>query len=333
MPSFIDRYGSFYKDAKTSRGKNYHYLAIAPSDATKPTLLFIHGFPSTSQDWHFQIEYFHAKGYGLIVPDLLGYGGTDKPSDTAEYNLRLMAQDVVDLVDHEKAERAVAIGHDWGSALLSRVAVYHQERFIAFAWFALSFMSPVPQVMPFDVMLPWLKQNVGVELFAYQEFFLQPGAAKIIEDNVEGFIDVMCPADPALWKEVMTVRGALAEWAAKSKRAPRAEWLLPEDLERIRKTIANNGLEAPINWYRGLQGGFNTEDEQKLAQQEIKISKPVFFGAALQDYIGLADMNKAGIAKIAPNLTVRDFDTGHWVYLEKPDEVNRELGAWLETLA
>ena len=103
---------SRYKDLKASRNINYHYYA-SPAHAEKPTLLFLHGFPSTSYDWRKQVPHFQARGYGIIVPDLLGYGGTDKPVATEAYRPSLMAKDIIDILDAEGLERVIVIGHDW----------------------------------------------------------------------------------------------------------------------------------------------------------------------------------------------------------------------------
>ena len=103
---------SHYKDLKTSRSVNYHYFA-SPAQAGKPTLLFVHGFPSTSYDWRKQVAHFQPRGYGIVVPDLLGYGGTDKPADTGAYRASLMTKDIIEILDAEGLERVIAIGHDW----------------------------------------------------------------------------------------------------------------------------------------------------------------------------------------------------------------------------
>lgn len=65
---------SRHKDFSTSCGLTYHYYFSPPKEAGQ-TLLFVHGFPSTSYDWHKQVAHFEALGYGLIVPDMLAYGG------------------------------------------------------------------------------------------------------------------------------------------------------------------------------------------------------------------------------------------------------------------
>ena len=102
-----------YKTVTTKRGFTYSYYASVPEGSTKPTLLFLHGFPSTSYDWRRQVEFFESKGFPVIVPDLLGYGGTDKPADAQFYKWGDMAGDVIDILDAEKVEKVIAIGHDW----------------------------------------------------------------------------------------------------------------------------------------------------------------------------------------------------------------------------
>lgn len=66
--------------------------------AEKPYILFLHGFPDSSFSWRHQIGYFSNRGYGLIVPDLLGYGGTSKPEEVEAYRLKKMSEEVVGIL-------------------------------------------------------------------------------------------------------------------------------------------------------------------------------------------------------------------------------------------
>ena len=101
-----------YKDVTTTRGLKYHYYYV-PAQGSKQTLLFVHGFPSTSQDWHRIVPHFEQQGYGVIVPDGLGFGGTDKPTDPAMYKGTLLAKDLIDIVDAEKIDKFISIAYDW----------------------------------------------------------------------------------------------------------------------------------------------------------------------------------------------------------------------------
>lgn len=103
---------SHYKSVTTSRGLRYSYYAF-PAHQGKPTLFFCHGFPSTSRDWRYIVPYFKDRGYGVIAPDMLGFGDTDKPTDPALYVSSVMSKDLVQILDAEKVGTAIAIGHDW----------------------------------------------------------------------------------------------------------------------------------------------------------------------------------------------------------------------------
>lgn len=102
-----------YKTVNVSRGYTYRYY-YSPATPGKPTLFFIHGCPSSSFDWHRQIAHLEPQGYGFIVPDTLGYGGTSKPLEYEAFRLRLQAQDLIDVLEAENPATAViGIGHDW----------------------------------------------------------------------------------------------------------------------------------------------------------------------------------------------------------------------------
>ena len=103
---------SKFKDITVQRGYKYHYY-YSPASVGKPTLFFIHGFPSSSSDWARQVAYLEPKGYGIVVPDCLGYGGTSKPTDPAAFRSKPMAQDFIDIIDAEGLKTIIGIGHDW----------------------------------------------------------------------------------------------------------------------------------------------------------------------------------------------------------------------------
>ena len=152
---------SLYKTTTTSRGFNYRVYHQEGTDSSKPTILLLHGFPSSSYDWRHQIAYFGGRGHAIVAPDLLGYGKTDKPTDVAAYAASKIAQDVYDVLEALGIKGPiVAIGHDWylvhlslialrnshrnnrGSKITSRLANIHQERFQAFAFLAVSYAAP-----------------------------------------------------------------------------------------------------------------------------------------------------------------------------------------------
>lgn len=95
----------------------YHYYFSAANPPANSTILFVHGFPSTSNDWRHQVAHFKSLRYGLVVPDMLGYGGTAKPTDTASYRHSLICKDMIDILDAEDVTHSIVIGHDWYASL------------------------------------------------------------------------------------------------------------------------------------------------------------------------------------------------------------------------
>src|SRR5512147_1566461 len=74
-----------------------HNLAAAPG---RPPLLLLHGYPQTHVLWH-RVAPLLAAHFALVLPDLRGYGDSDKPvSDAthAAYSKRATAADNVALM-------------------------------------------------------------------------------------------------------------------------------------------------------------------------------------------------------------------------------------------
>ena len=97
----------------TTRALTYSYIHIPPQFPNTQYILFLHGFPSTSHDWRHQISFFVAKGYGILAPDLLGFGETSKPSELEMYRGKGMASDIVEIMVSEGVGVVVGVAHDW----------------------------------------------------------------------------------------------------------------------------------------------------------------------------------------------------------------------------
>jgi soluble epoxide hydrolase/lipid-phosphate phosphatase len=97
----------------TSRALTYSYIRIPPQLPNTQSILFLHGFPSTSHDWRHQISFFTAKGYGVLAPDLLGFGKTSKPMELEMYKGEDMARDIVEIMVFEGVGVVVGVAHDW----------------------------------------------------------------------------------------------------------------------------------------------------------------------------------------------------------------------------
>ncbi|KAF8064071.1 alpha/beta-hydrolase [Lyophyllum atratum] len=327
MSTFIMDSSSHYKSVTTRRSLKYSYF-FSPPTLGKPVLLFIHGFPCTSYDWRYQVDFFKAKGYGLIVPDMLGYGGTDKPTDPAQYAQSLMSQDVIDILDFENVDKVIAIGHDWGSILVSRLANYHPDRFIAFAFLVVSYVYPSDAKL--EDVLALTKQLVGYELLGYWAFFSEKDAHEIVEKNMDSFFSLLLAEDPKLWATHLGPSGALKAWLESDRKTTLGSYLTEEEVKVQKEKLLKGGFEAPLCWYKNSVMGLDAEDGKSIPPENLSIQKPVFFGAAMQDVLCLAAMGMGVSQHIKGPLTVKEFNTGHWLMWEERDKLNQELFDWVE---
>lgn len=177
-------------------GHTYAYIHHSPSTTNKPTLLLLHGFPSTSYDWRHQIPYLKNLGYGVLVPDLLGYGSSSKPLAVEPYIGLSMASDIISILDHESIQTVVGVGHDWGTYLLSQLIIWFPERISRCVFVSVPFHIPGRKT-DVEAVNQKSRRALGFEILGYWMFLTAPDAGKIIEDNVSSIsrsgILVLCP--------------------------------------------------------------------------------------------------------------------------------------------
>jgi haloalkane dehalogenase len=105
-----------------------HYVDEGPRDGAVVVLL--HGEPSWSFLYRTMIPVLAGAGLRCVVPDLVGFGRSDKPTDRADYSyarhvewLRSALFDELDL------HSITLVGQDWGGLTGLRLVAEHPERF------------------------------------------------------------------------------------------------------------------------------------------------------------------------------------------------------------
>jgi haloacetate dehalogenase len=92
-----------------------------------PPLLLLHGYPQTHVIWHRVADQL-ARHFTLVMPDLRGYGDSSKPGGTPDhsnYSKRVMAQDMVDVMQALGFDAFYLCGHDRGARVAHRLALDH----------------------------------------------------------------------------------------------------------------------------------------------------------------------------------------------------------------
>ena len=118
----FDRVDHRYAD---SDGVRIHY-ALAGDDAA-PLVVFLHGFPDFWYSWRQQMAALEDR-FRVAALDMRGYNLSDKPKGVENYAMARLVADVLAVIDAEKVDSAVVVGHDWGGAVAWNVAMNHPQR-------------------------------------------------------------------------------------------------------------------------------------------------------------------------------------------------------------
>ena len=97
-----------------STGITMNVALAGPADA--PPAILLHGFPETHRTWSKVAERLQ-DDVRLIMPDLRGFGDSDRPQDVAAYATDRLVADILALADALGLDRFALVGHDWGGAV------------------------------------------------------------------------------------------------------------------------------------------------------------------------------------------------------------------------
>lgn len=98
-------------------------------DAQQQTpVLLMHGWPDSGRLWRHQIPVLTAAGFRVIVPDLRGFGRSDRPGAVEDYRMSRSVADMVAVLDACDATAAHVVAHDWGAAVAWQLAMFRPER-------------------------------------------------------------------------------------------------------------------------------------------------------------------------------------------------------------
>ena len=92
-----------------------------------PTVLLLHGFTTNSTLWFRVAPLLVAGGCQVIVPDMLGFGESDRPLG-GPFSVSAQARYVDRALALLRVTRAVAVGQDLGCVVLRRLAAFRPER-------------------------------------------------------------------------------------------------------------------------------------------------------------------------------------------------------------
>lgn len=104
-------------------GIHYHLL----SRPDQPTLIFLHGFLGSLDDWQLIPSELSDK-FGLLTIDLPGHGQS-LSTDAADYSIENCAKNIIDLCDQLQLKRLILVGYSMGGRVALYLLTYYPDRF------------------------------------------------------------------------------------------------------------------------------------------------------------------------------------------------------------
>lgn len=109
------------------RGHEFFYREQAREPGAERALVLIHGFPTSSWDWHKVWDPLCAKFARVIAPDMMGFGFSSKPRDYP-YSILDQADLIEGLLAHLGVRRAHLLAHDYGDTVAQELLARHLDR-------------------------------------------------------------------------------------------------------------------------------------------------------------------------------------------------------------
>ncbi|KAF9464835.1 Alpha/Beta hydrolase protein [Collybia nuda] len=316
-----------HRTEKLSTGRTYHFVDQLPEgyDSKRtPTVLCVHGFPDLWYGWRYQIGPWVRKGSRVIAPDMLGYGGTDKPADASEYSTKKLCSDLVALLDLLGIRKVILIGHDWGAFTVGRFSLWYPERLLALVMLSVPYTPPSRVYLPVDEVAR-LAPNLG-----YQVFFSNKESTRYIEENLGQFMSLTFRAPESAVD--YTSLGSLQ----KMLQIPRVEQFkgrsVLSDVEfKYYESQLSKGMNGPLNYYRTAKFRHDEEMDASLPSN-LPPNLPVLFMWGTCDSTATPFLINKARKFIARLQDVALEGRGHWVLTEAKDDVTEIVVNWLNGL-
>ena len=224
-----------------------------------------------------------------------GYAPTEVPAD-GRYQTGVLAADAEALHDALGGDGdAVIVGHDWGALATYGAAAHSPER-----WRRVATMA----VPPSGALATGFLSYDQLRRSWYMFFFQSALADMVVPMNDLGFID-------RLWED----------WSP--------GYRYDTDTAAVKDALRDPAnLAAALGYYRAQLG--SVEHDPALAEHQAAVSAPtpqptLYLHGGADGCIG-ADLAAGAAQFLGPGSEVAVIEgAGHFLHLEKPDEVNRRI--------
>ena len=265
-----------------------------------PLIIALHGFPDLPISYRHQIPVLAENGYRVVAPYMHGYFPSADAPD-GPYEVAVLVQDVLALIDQLTEQPAILIGHDWGATVARSAAILAPEKISKIVCMS------VPTAGNFRRALV---SNPKQQRRSWYVFFFQLTIAEMaIAHNDFEFIE-------RLWQE----------WSP--------GWSCPQSvMSEIKEAFRQPSvLKAALGYYRSLYNPALQHPDFADIRKRLNDPIPVptlYLHGANDGCIGVETTEGMESAFL------RDFEihiipsAGHFVHQEQPEVVNQLITRFL----
>ena len=286
---------SVAQEARTIATNSLSYNVQTWGDPSDPVVVLIHGWMGSSHTWR-KLAPLLARDRYVIVPDMRGYGASDKPD--SGYDGVTLATDILGVMQGLDVAEAHIVGHDMGALVSFVFAGTYPD-----ATLSMTYIDEPLVGFNLDEFTVYREETYGG--YWHFGFNTAPGLAELLlEGNEQAFVDYIMPLMHAPNPDAVTAED----------RAVYAASLMTE-----------NGITGSVGWYRDT---FETA-RQMRAIGETGFSTPLMawggeYGIPVT-YAQFAVISDDVSGGIVPGV-------GHLVPEEAPEFLASELIAFFDAI-
>lgn len=271
-------------------------LYSAGDENSKRIIIFLHGFPQSAHAWRFQMESLGKESILCWALNQRGYANSYSPAETKMYDLDLLVEDVISLINSVSYDQVVLVGHDWGAVVAWQLAQNRPDLIDQLV----ILNGPHPAMMARELRR-WRQLRRSWYIFAFAlpwlpEWYLSRNSAQSIINII--------------------------------KRAARNRCHFGiDDFDHYRtNALRAGGLTAMLNWYRAqLKRVVSAKKLQRL--EKIKVPTLIIWG---EKDVALGIHTVVGTERYVENLTTRYIpEIGHFPAEEDPESVTDLILAFI----
>lgn len=156
-------YDPHYVDVDDSEGGRLrlHYVDEGPPDA--PPVLLLHGEPTWGYLYRTMIPVIAGAGLRVVVPDLPGFGRSDKPAELEDYTYARHVRWASEFVERLDLRGVTLLGQDWGGLIGLRLVAADGDRYARVV--ASNHGFPTGDRPATPAFLEWLEHSQAMPVF------------------------------------------------------------------------------------------------------------------------------------------------------------------------